>query len=259
VVGFYRIEKLEKDTLGKLWVSGQRVKALDLVYCEPESPIIFQLLAIWLNIKFLTIRSAHLKLPSQSLLWWNAAGEFVQRPASGARTCLYALVLHTTLCQEVIAWLLASSADSLRILGLRSIWSRSKTVCPNFFALYAPHIRSLRLCDYDEHSAALVRMCTALEELVLPSVPETPLAPDLPPTIEHLSFRFVRTLLPIIDAVTVLPKLKLLTCGMGADHFKSYKILDARCRKKGVEVRLASDLQILRVGVRFHNDAFDLC
>lgn len=177
---------------------------------------------------------------------------FVQRPVTGgARACLYALVFPIESHPDVIAWLLASSVDSLRILGLRGAWSWSTLVCPNFFALYAPHIRSLRLYDYNEDSAALVRMCTALEELVLYCVLETPFASDLPPTIEHLSFgndyKHVKTL---------LPKLKILTWGKDP---KYSLILDAMCRKKGIEVQLASDLQILCVGVRFHNDAYDLC
>jgi hypothetical protein len=52
-------------------------------------------------------------------------------------------------------------------------------------------------------------MCTALEQLVIYRMPAIPLAPDLPPTIEHFAFRNDRnhgnTLLPILNAVDALP------------------------------------------------------
>ncbi|KAG2743680.1 hypothetical protein P692DRAFT_20706409, partial [Suillus brevipes Sb2] len=74
---------------------------------------------------------------------------------------------------------------------------------------------SFRLFHYNVHSAALLRICTALEEMILHCVPtRVPLASDLPPTIEHFAFGEYRGLLQLVfETVDVLPRLGVLTCG----------------------------------------------
>ncbi|KAG0698378.1 hypothetical protein DFH29DRAFT_878052 [Suillus ampliporus] len=232
------IEKLEEETLKKLGDAGRQLKALDLL---GSSPIFSQLLKIWPNIQFLKIRyEANALWPrtngAQVLRRDTDAGDLEWAQQPGAEVCLYDLALPTCPTPDFLTWLLASSADSLRILELRGI---AGTTQRDILALHAPRLRSLRLFHYDIHSAALLHMCTALEELVVNLMP-TPVPPasDLPPTIEHLSFSYHRnSLQPVIEAVDALPKLRVLTCDSNAkQEVVDYKILKAKCRVKGVEI-----------------------
>ncbi|OJA09688.1 hypothetical protein AZE42_07773, partial [Rhizopogon vesiculosus] len=99
VLSFYGID-LEEETLEKLRVSGQGLKALSLAYYGTKSPILHHLLSIWPNIQVFKIGSS--KVP---LLPWDIATspplqnnaddagelELVQR--NGAEARLYNLVL----------------------------------------------------------------------------------------------------------------------------------------------------------------------
>ncbi|KAG2133285.1 hypothetical protein DEU56DRAFT_810758 [Suillus clintonianus] len=249
VLSINGMHEFEEEILKKLGDAGRRLKALTLVKCGLQSPILFQLLNIWNNIQFLKIGHEIAAWP-----WRTAATTPVLRrntdPAElaqrhGAEVCLYDLALSRFPTPDVLTWLLESSADSLRILELRDIPGPAQR---NILSLHAPRLRSLRLAHYNTYSAALLRMCTALEELVIYHVPtHFPLAPDLPPTIEHLSFRnpnhtYRNTLQPIIEAVDALPKLKVLTCDKNAEQLvMDYEILKAKCRMKGAEV-IVSDM-----------------
>jgi hypothetical protein len=111
VLGFSGIVELEEETLKKLRVAGQRLKALHLALCEPLSPIPFQLLHIWPHIQFLKMGHIISVLPrAKSVHRRNAADdaeEFVQRYASGAKVCLYDLMLYVKFpTAHVLAWLL---------------------------------------------------------------------------------------------------------------------------------------------------------
>ncbi|KAG1894156.1 uncharacterized protein F5891DRAFT_1063565 [Suillus fuscotomentosus] len=242
------LHEFEEEILQKLGDVGRKLKALTLVQCGLQSPILFQLLKIWNNIQFLKIEKEIAAWPWRTattpVLRRNTdAEELAHRP--GAEVCLYELALSRFPTPDVLTWLLESSADSLRILELRDI--PGPTHRP-ILSLHAPRLRSLRLGYYNIYSAALLRMCTALEELVIYHVPtHFPLAPDLPPTIEHLSFRnpnhvYRNTLQPIIEAVDALPSLKVLTCDKNAEQLVGdYEILKAKCRMKGTEV-IVSDI-----------------
>ncbi|KAG2058304.1 hypothetical protein BDR06DRAFT_950781 [Suillus hirtellus] len=242
------LHEFEEEILHKLGDVGRKLKALTLVQCGLQSPILFQLLKIWNNIQFLKIEKEIAAWPWRTattpVLRRNIdAEELAHRP--GAEVCLYELALSRFPTPDVLTWLLESSADSLRILELRDI--PGPTHRP-ILSLHAPRLRSLRLGYYNIYSAALLRMCTALEELVIYHVPtHFPLAPDLPPTIEHLSFRnpnhvYRNTLQPIIEAVDALPSLKVLTCDKNAEQLVGdYEILKAKCRMKGTEV-IVSDI-----------------
>ncbi|KAG1730308.1 hypothetical protein EDB19DRAFT_1740754 [Suillus lakei] len=237
------VHEFEEEILKKLGDAGRKLKALTLVQCGLQSPILFQLLKIWNNIQFLKIEKEIAAWPWRTaatpVLRRNTdAGELAQRP--GAEVCLYELALSRLPTPDVLNWLLESSADSLRILELRDT---PGPVHRNIISPHAPRLRSLRLAQYNNYSAALLRMCTALEELVIYHVPTRfPLAPDLPPTIEHLSFRnpnhtLRHTLQPIIEAVDALPNLKVLTCDKNAEQLVAdYETLKAKCRMKGAEV-----------------------
>ncbi|KAG2120533.1 uncharacterized protein F5147DRAFT_2690 [Suillus discolor] len=242
------LHEFEEEILKKLGDVGRKLKALTLVQCGLQSPILFQLLKIWNNIQFLKIEKEIAawpwRTPTTPVLRMNTdADELAHRP--GAEVCLYELALSRFPTPDVLTWLLESSTDSLRILELRDIPGPTHR---SILSLHAPRLRSLRLGYYNIYSAALLRMCTALEELVIYHVPtHFPLAPDLPPTIEHLSFRnpnhvYRNTLQPIIEAVDALPSLKVLTCDKNAEQLVGdYEILKAKCRMKGAEV-VVSDI-----------------
>ncbi|KAG2362613.1 hypothetical protein BDR07DRAFT_1451055 [Suillus spraguei] len=236
------VHEFEEDILKKLREVGKKLKALALVQCGLQSPILFQLLKIWNNVQFLKIEREIAAWPWRTaatpVLWRNAdTEELIQRP--GAEVRLYELALARFPTSDVLSWLLDSSADSLRILELRDT---PGLVHRSILSLHAPRLRSLRLAHYNNYSAALLRMCTALEELMIYHVPtHFPLVPDLPPTIEHLSFRnpnhtYRNTLQPIIDAVDALPNLKVLTCDKNAKQLGDYEILKAKCRIKGTDI-----------------------
>jgi hypothetical protein len=253
------VHEFEEEILKKLGDVGKKLKALTLMKCGLQSPILFQLLKIWNNIQFLKIEKEIAAWPWRTattpVLRRNTdAEELAQRP--GAEVCLYELALSRFPTSDVLTWLLESSADSLRILELRDIPGPTHRT---ILSLHAPRLRSLRLAYYNIYSAALLRMCTALEELVIFHVPtHFPLAPDLPPTIEHLSFRnpnhtYRYTLQPIIEAVDALPSLRILTCDKNAEQLGDYEILKAKCRMKGAEI-IVSDVPFWVVGVKFYNN-----
>ncbi|OJA17341.1 hypothetical protein AZE42_09601 [Rhizopogon vesiculosus] len=250
VLGLYGVD-LGEEILEKLRVAGQGLKALSLVYYGTQSPILYQLLSIWPNIQVFKIGSSMFPLlpwdiatppPLQS----NAddAGELAQR--YGAEICVYDLVLSFMPTPEALTWLLASSADSLRILEVRESMSLTEL---NVLARHAPRLRSLRLGFYNAHSVALLRMCTAIEELVIYALdlpPRCPLAPNLPSSIEHLSLRIQNdshrmTLQPVIDAVDALPNLKVMACNgqVRRQHYDEYAMLESRCRIRGVDMVLS--------------------
>ncbi|OAX32578.1 hypothetical protein K503DRAFT_787110 [Rhizopogon vinicolor AM-OR11-026] len=254
VLGLYGVD-LEEEILEKLRVSGQGLKALSLAYYGTQSPILYQLLGIWPNIQVFKIASS--MFPS---LPWDITtpppplqnnaddnGEWAQR--YGAEICLYDLVLSFTPTPEALTWLLASSADSLRILEVRESISPTEL---NVLARHAPRLRSLCLGFYNDNSVTLLRMCTAIEELIIYGLdlpPRCSLAPNLPPTIEYLSLRIQNdshrtTLQPVIDTVDALPNLKVLTCNrhVRRHHYDEYAMLESRCRIKGVEVVLSDAL-----------------
>ncbi|OJA10581.1 hypothetical protein AZE42_04640 [Rhizopogon vesiculosus] len=250
VLSLYGINIEEEETLEKLKVAGQRLKAFTLVHHGTQSPILFHLLRIWPNIQFLKVGSRIRTLPRCTTpsppLERNTedAGELRQR--NGAEVCLYDLVISIFPAPKVLSWLLASSADSLRILELRQLPCLTER---NILARHAPQLRLLRLWCYNDDSVALLRMCTALEELVLyglePS-PCRPLVPNLPPTIEHFAFGIrdyhsCISLQPSISAVDAHPNLKVLTFNKDPrQRFQDCETLEAKCGMKGIEVVISS-------------------
>lgn len=267
---FYGVD-LEEESLEMLRVAGQELKTLSLVDYGSQRPILYQLLSIWPNIQSLKIGSTM----STSLPWGNDASSPPQSNAdnarevaqrNGAKICLHDLVLSFLLPPAVLAWLLASSTDSLRTIELReSPGLMEKRILTDILVPHAPRLRSLRLWFYNDDSAALLRICTSLEELVLYGLelpPRCPLVPNLPPTIKHLTFRVggynyrITTLQPIIDAVDALPNLKVLTCNrnMRRQQYDNFAILEGKCRMKGVVVVLSDGPTENWVGVMFYNN-----
>ena len=138
----------------------------------------------------------------------SPGGDAGLAPAMGTHVSLYDFALSRTPQQAVLTWFLGSSTSSLRILDLHGV---SGIAVRKILGVHAPHLRSLRLLHFSLDSVAFLRQCTRLEELVIYNLPVfVPLAPELPPSIEHLPFRnprhaFRNTLGPILDAIEVLP------------------------------------------------------
>ncbi|KIJ61141.1 hypothetical protein HYDPIDRAFT_169884 [Hydnomerulius pinastri MD-312] len=248
----YGLHEFDQAALAELKKTGSGIKALNLQYCGVQSPVLFQLLEIWPGIQFLKVGTEIAAWPWRNpaeipvLRQPNSGGgpgntlDTTERP--GASVSLYDLVLSRIPQPAVLTWLLTSSSASLRILDLREVpGPATRTI----LGLHAKRLRSLRLLHYSFDSAAFLRQCTELEELVLFHVPTmVPLAPALPPSIEHLSFRnpihtYRNTLRPFLDAIEVLPKLRVLTCDRNSEQLEEFAILKARCVERGVEVEIS--------------------
>ncbi|KAH7924945.1 hypothetical protein BV22DRAFT_469577 [Leucogyrophana mollusca] len=235
VLSTYGIHEFSEEALIELREGGGSLKALSLMYCGVQSPVIFQLLGVWPQIQFLKIGTEIVASPPRS---FHLAGSSIS-VASGAPVQLYDLVLLRTPSPEVLAWLLASSTESLRIVELREMPGGAAR---NILANHTTRLRSLRLLHYSMDSAALLRECTELEEFMVYHVPTVvPLAPDLPQSIKHFGFRnpiynYRDTLSPILEAVSRLPRLRTLTCDQNAVQLSDFSQLQSVCDDRGVEV-----------------------
>ncbi|KAH0832343.1 hypothetical protein J3R83DRAFT_13359 [Lanmaoa asiatica] len=242
----YSLHEFDQFALAQLKDSGQGIRALNLQYCGVQSPVLFQLLGIWPHIRFLKIGTEIAAWPwrhpaetpvLRQLTINEGADDIAERPP--AHVSLYDLALSRIPQPAVLAWLLGSSVLSLRILDLREI---PGIAARETLAVHAPRLRSLRLLHFSLDAAAFLRQCTHLEEFVIYNIPViVPLAPALPPSIEHLSFRnplhdFRSTLGPILDAIEVLPKLRIVTCDKNSEGLREFVMLNKRCAKRGVEV-----------------------
>jgi len=242
----YALHEFDKFVLAKLKDSGQGIRSLNLRHCGVQSPVLFQLLGIWPRIQFL-------KIGTEIAAWpWRqpTTTPVLRQPQPGlngdplsqlppAHVSLYDLHLSRIPQQPVLTWLLGSSTSSLRILDLHEVPGISGR---QTLGVHAPHLRSLRLLHFSHDSAAFLRQCTHLEELILYNLPVlVPLAPELPLSIEHLSFRnpthtFRHMLRPILDAIEVLPTLRVVTCDKNTEGLRDFEALRSKCAEKGVEV-----------------------
>ena len=241
----YGLHEFDQFMLAKLKHSGRGIRALNLLSCGVQSPVLFQLVGIWPHVKFL-------KIGMEIAAWpWRHPGEtpILRQPRHNgpnttakrpvARASLYDLALTRIPPKHVLTWLLGSSASSLRILDLREA---PDNVSREILGVHAPHLRSLRLLHFSIGSAAFVRQCTHLEEFVVYAIPVVvPLAHALPASIKHLSFRnpahsHRSTLRPILDAIEALPKLRMVTCDKSSAQLRDFEMLKTRCAERGVEV-----------------------
>ncbi|KAI9566170.1 hypothetical protein HD554DRAFT_2025901 [Boletus coccyginus] len=244
----YSLHEFDKFVLAKLKDSGQGIRALNLRHCGVQSPVLFQLLGIWPRIQFLKIGTEIAawpwRQPTTTPVFRQQLGtnrdprdRLSQLPPS--HVSLYDLHLSRIPQLPVLTWLLGSSTSSLRILDLHEVPGISGR---QTLGAHAPHLRSLRLLHFSHDSAAFLRQCTHLEELILYNLPVlVPLVPDIPLSIEHLSFRnqrhtFRHTLRPILDAIEVLPKLRIVTCDKNSEGLREFEALKSKCAERGVEV-----------------------
>jgi len=221
----FGLHEFDRSALAELEVVANTVniRALRLLRFGVQSPIIYQLISLWPHIQFLTIGAEIDTLPPSKL--------------PGIR--LHELMLFRSLIpSESLEWLLTNSVDSLQILELRDVPGRQiKSIMTN----YGPRLRSLRLLRYNKDSADILRLCTQLEELVLYHIPTVIELKDLPPTIEHFSFRnpanaeLCAVMVPLIDT---LPNLRVVTFDEHVRQHAHFPALRSVCDAKGVDLRV---------------------
>ena len=212
------------------------IRSLSLLVCSVQSPILFQLLAVWTTVQFLRV-----------------GVELAARlPAKPSNLHLYELALHRIPPLRVAEWLLASSHDTLRILDCHTAPS----------AEYDPLIRtigrdliSLRIFRHTIRTAALIQHCPALRELAVIQLSSFLPLGELPPTLEHLGFRSLSTIPMgvVFSAIEKLPKLRLFSCEEPTVENTEFPLLQKKCQEKGV-VFLTQLLPVLTVSVLAHMD-----
>ncbi|KAF8134790.1 hypothetical protein K438DRAFT_1640486 [Mycena galopus ATCC 62051] len=197
------------------------IRSLRLLECSVQSPLLYELLRLFPTVEFLTL-----------------GGEIIATPPSWTpEVQLYELILQRTPPSNILQWLLSSSGTSLRILELRDLPGGST---PADIAICCPHIQSLRLMRYNAHSAAILRQCTNLLELVLLNIPTILSLPALPSSLEHFAL-LIQTysasvdLRPVVKAIESLPRLRIFTF-VG----DSQDILQAICDAKTITLHTTS-------------------
>ncbi|KAF7365213.1 54S ribosomal protein l4 [Mycena venus] len=219
-ISAHRLFSLDAEDLSTIstviHVTSIVIRSLRLIECSVQSPLLYELIGLFPSVEFLTVGVEIAAAPPP----WTPAIQ------------LYELTLQRTSPSDVLQWLLSSSRTSLRILELRDLPSASTHTD---IAMCSPHIQSLRLMRYNAYSAAILRQCTNLLELVLLNIPTS--LPALPPSLEHFAL-LIQTytasvdLRPVIEAIEELPHLRLLTfVGDPPD------ILQATCDAKGVTLQ----------------------
>ncbi|KAJ6613279.1 hypothetical protein B0H10DRAFT_1881385 [Mycena sp. CBHHK59/15] len=210
------------DIMAVIQTNSLSIRSLRILECSVQSPILYELLALFPAIQFLTLGVEIAASPPS----WTPMHNF------------YELSLHRTPSSEILSWLLSASEISLRILELRDLPSVHTQAD---LARHCPHIQSLRLMRYNAHTAAILRQCTNLSELVLLNVPTLISLPDLPPSLEHFAF-VIQThsasvdLRPVINAVSALPHLRILSF-VGDPQLDQIPMLKSACDAKGAIMR----------------------
>ncbi|EJF63447.1 hypothetical protein BD309DRAFT_858267 [Dichomitus squalens] len=198
-----------------------RIRALSLLSCGIQSPILYQLLSIWPGIEFLFI-GVEIAAPPPK---WPATFE------------LYQLTLMRTPRLYILSWLLSASKHSLRIVSFRDAPGRE---LDPLLDEVGPRLRSLRLMNYSLRATKVLERCPNLEEFVLVQLSTLFGLENLPKTLEHLSCRNLpsepQSLSSVIRAVGSLPQLKVVTCDRMARSDERFEELERLCGEKGVEL-----------------------
>ncbi|GJF00267.1 hypothetical protein PsYK624_165510 [Phanerochaete sordida] len=209
------------------------IRAVVIPVCGIQSPIMYQLLHIWPTVRFLRIGTELAAPPPQDM---------------PMRARLYELALVRLPCLQGLAWLLAASRGSLRILE-----------CPfappgahgELLAAHTPELHSLRLFRHTLGTRALLQRCGALREVMFTQLSDFLPLGELPKGIEHVSFRhFAQVALSpaVVRAVEELPRLHLVSCDATARSAIGFAALAEACSRKGallghdvVPVRVSED------------------
>lgn len=232
---FHGVHELDNATLDALQAAQLRahrspIRALSLLSCGIQSPILYQLLVIWPTIQYLRVGT-----------------EIVAPPPSkpiGAK--LYELTLHRTPSAEALSWLLSASKDTLRILGCHTA---PPTSYDPILAEHTERLHSLRIFRHTPRTVAIIRQCTSLKELVLTQLSNFLPLGELPPTLEHISFRYFPgtvnlPLSTIISAIENLPRLSLVSCDACARENPDFPLFEAKLAEK--QASLCTDVLPIR-------------
>ncbi|KAJ7069783.1 hypothetical protein C8F01DRAFT_1363901 [Mycena amicta] len=182
------------DVASHIASTGVKIRALNLIECSTQSPILFQLLSLLPAVEFLTLGVEIMDVPPE----WTM-------PCT-----LYELKCHRMPAAHVLNKLLG---PSLQILELRDPPSAYTAL---ELAPYCAKMKSLRLMRFNAHCSTIIAQCTSLVEIVLFNVPTLVSLPTLPASLEHLAI-IIQTYTtsvnsrPILRAVDALPRLRLLT------------------------------------------------
>ncbi|KAI1789648.1 hypothetical protein LXA43DRAFT_561143 [Ganoderma leucocontextum] len=200
-----------------------RIRALSLLSCGIQSPILYQLLSVWSSIEFLLIGVEIAAPPPRS------------QPHPSFK--LYQLTVMRTPRLYILSWLLSASMDSLRIVSFRDAPGRE--LDPILDAV-GPRLRSLRLMNNSVRTPKVLERCPNLEEFVLVQLSTLFGLEGLPKTLEHLSCRNLpeepQSLDSVLEAVEVLPRLRVVTCDKRARLDERFGALEGLCAGKGVEL-----------------------
>ncbi|KAH9922823.1 uncharacterized protein BXZ73DRAFT_91541 [Epithele typhae] len=212
-------EGLDESDLVNLIVG---IRAIAILSCGIQSPILYQLLSIWPCVNFLHLGVEIAAPPPKA---WQPSFQ------------LYELALMRTPRLWVFSWLLSSSTDSLRILTFRDLpWREFDPLLDKL----GPRLRSLRLQNYSLRAVPTIRRCPNLEEFIVLRVPELIKLTPLPQTVEHLSCRFMLSengsLAQAVDLVGSLPRLRVFTCDSAVRKDEHIRDLETLCAAKGVEL-----------------------
>ncbi|KAI0771251.1 hypothetical protein BD413DRAFT_65960 [Trametes elegans] len=200
-----------------------RLRALTILSCGIQSPIVYEFLHIWPTIEFLYIGVEIAAPPPR----WTPSFR------------LYQLTLMRTPRLPIISWLLQSSLESLRIVSFRDAPGRELN--PILEAV-GPRLRSLHLMNYNLRAAAVLKYCPNLEEFVIIQLSTLFQLENLPSTLMHLCCRNLpsedQMLVFIINAVSSLPRLQVLTCNYQAIADEHFPELQELCNSKAIELFL---------------------
>ncbi|OBZ71495.1 hypothetical protein A0H81_08420 [Grifola frondosa] len=199
------------------------IRALSLLTCGVQSPILYQLLEVWPTVEFLRLGTEIAASP----------------PSRPANFKLYELTLFRTPAQEILEWLLSASETSLEIVHFRDLPGPESN---GMLAIHGPRLRSLRLMHYSLRAAAIIRYCPNLEELILFQLSTYLELAHLPASLEHLSFPNLTwpsfaSLDSVVRAIDTLPRLRIVTCDpTAAIHPGYFSALQNKCQDRNIEL-----------------------
>ncbi|TCD70144.1 hypothetical protein EIP91_004614 [Steccherinum ochraceum] len=227
-----KLHDLNTDAVEKLYQLARRpdvrpLRALRLSSFGTQSPLVYQLIHIWPTIQFLRL-GQELNAPHPRFL-----SPLIQ---------LYELTLFRVPTRNVTAieWLLSNSIGHLRILHLRDEPGRAYN---DLFQVHGPNLESLRLYNHSKRTSTILKMCPNLKEFAITLLSSFLPLDGLPESLEHLSFRNYEwggndSLFPIIHAVELLPKLRVVSCDANASQHRDWESLKRKCEQRGVELRM---------------------
>ncbi len=194
-------------------------RALRLVECSVQSPILYDLLSLFPTVCFLTVGTEIVAPPP---------------PTAIPAPVLYELALKRSLGDDILTWILANSVGSLRILELMDLPSADMK---DVLRPHGSYIHSLRIFRFSHTAASILRSCINFKEFVLSSLPVMgPSLDNLPRSIEHFNLISHALSTPwssFIPLIILLP-LKTFTCDKGSKSQPGFDTVERLCRTHGV-------------------------